>query len=120
MSHTQLLCEVGCEALEAENVEHAGEIVAERHQAPFATNLFEAADQEVLIAGAAFERPERMLDDGGAPSHQFRISSAAPSLAILWRCRSRTASCSQRLIVRYCAFGERHDAFNGQSPQVAL
>ena len=55
MSHTQLLCEVGCEALEAENVEHAGEIVAERHQAPFTADLFEAADEEVLIPGAAFE-----------------------------------------------------------------
>src|ERR1700761_4302185 len=82
MSHTQLLCEVGSEALEAENVEHAGEIVAERHQAPFATNLFEAADQEVLIAGAAFERPERMLDDGGASAHQFGRTFARHPLAV--------------------------------------
>src|ERR1035438_2512373 len=62
----------GCnEAIEAENVEHAGEVVAERHQAPFAAYLVEAADEEVLIAGAAFERPEGMLDDGGAATHQL-------------------------------------------------
>ena len=59
------------EAVEAENVEQAGEVVAERHQTPFATHLVEAADEEVLIAGAAFERPEGVLDDGGATAHQF-------------------------------------------------
>src|SRR5690242_20580918 len=51
----RLLGEVGEEAIEAENVEHAGKIVTERHQAPFAADLVEAADQEVLIAGTAFE-----------------------------------------------------------------
>src|SRR5437016_2463785 len=45
-----LLCHVRDEAVEAENVEHAGEVVAECHQAPFAANLVEAADEEVLIA----------------------------------------------------------------------
>src|ERR1035438_7098656 len=72
----------GCnEAIEAENVEHAGEVVAERHQAPFAAYLVEAADEEVLIAGAAFERPEGMLDRevaGSVPN--LRISSAQSAL----------------------------------------
>src|ERR1700686_4477497 len=73
----------GCnEAIEAENVEHAGEVVAERHQAPFAANLVEAADEEVLIAGAAFERPEGGLDDGGAAPHQFARAFACHPLAM--------------------------------------
>src|ERR1700728_2111443 len=70
------------ELLEAENVEQAGEVVAERHQAPFATDLIEAADEEVLIAGAAFERPEGVLDDGGAAAHQFACPFACHPLAM--------------------------------------
>ena len=66
------------EAVEAENVEQAGEVVAERHQTPFATHLVEAADEEVLIAGAAFERPEGVLDDGGAATHQFAAFACHP------------------------------------------
>jgi hypothetical protein len=65
------LCEGGQEALEAEDIEHAGEVVTERHQTPFAANLVEAANEEVAITGAAFERAEGMLDDGGTPAHQF-------------------------------------------------
>src|SRR5439155_4731086 len=57
-------------AVEAEDVEYTGEIVAERHQAPFAAHLVEAADQEVAIAGAAFERTEGMFDQAGALAHQ--------------------------------------------------
>jgi hypothetical protein len=45
-------------------------VEAERHQAPFAANLFEAANEEVAIAGAAFERAEGMFDDGGTTAHQ--------------------------------------------------
>ena len=56
--------------LEAQDVEHAGEVVAECHQAPFATYLVEAAKEKVPIAGAAFERAEGMLDDGGPTAHQ--------------------------------------------------
>jgi len=59
------------EALKAEDIENAGEVVAERHQAPFAANLVETANQEVPVAGAAFERPEGMLDNGGTAAHQF-------------------------------------------------
>ena len=51
--------------------EYTGEIVAERHQAPFAAHLVEAADQEVAIAGAAFERAEGMFDDGRTTAHQL-------------------------------------------------
>ena len=57
-----LRCDVGHKAIETENVEHAGEIVAERHQAPFAANLVEAANEEVPIAGAAFDGAEGVLD----------------------------------------------------------
>src|SRR5260221_10897199 len=65
------LCYHVCdEALETEDIEHAGEVVAERHQAPFAAHLVEAANEEVTIAGAAFERAEGMLDDGGTTAHQ--------------------------------------------------
>ena|ERR1700687_835007 len=66
-----LCCHVGNEALEAEDIEDTGEIVAERHQAPFAANLVEAANQKVSIAGAAFEGAEWMLDKRGTTSHQF-------------------------------------------------
>jgi len=58
-------------ALEAKDVEDTGKVVTERHQAPFAANLVEAAHQEVAIAGAAFESAEGMLHDGGAAAHQF-------------------------------------------------
>src|SRR5207249_3373201 len=58
------------EVVEADNVQRASEIVAERHQAPFAADLVEAADQEVAIAGAAFERAEWMFDQAGALAHQ--------------------------------------------------
>jgi len=61
----------GCnEALETEDVEHAGKVVTERHQAPFAANLVEAAKEEVAIAGAAFEGAEGVLDNGGPAAHQ--------------------------------------------------
>ncbi len=59
------------EALKPEDVEDAGEVVAERHQAPFAANLVEAADQEMAIAGAALESTKGMLDNRRATAHQF-------------------------------------------------
>ena len=69
-TRTECLCHAGHEALEAEDIEHAGKVVAERHQAPFAAHLVEAANEEVAIAGAAFERAEGMFDDGGTTAHQ--------------------------------------------------
>src|SRR5258705_12662369 len=66
-----LCCHVGNEAFEAEDIEHAGEVVAERHQAPFTANLVEAANQEVAVSGAAFEGTKGMLDDPGTTAHQF-------------------------------------------------
>ena len=69
----------GNEALEAEDIEHAGEVVAERHQAPFATYLVEATNEEVPIAGTAFERSKGMLDNGGTTAHQFvRVCALHP------------------------------------------
>src|SRR5947209_5603158 len=56
--------------VEPDDVEHAGEVVAQRHQAPLAAHLVESAQQEVAIAGAAFECAEGMLGKGGpAPHH---------------------------------------------------
>ncbi|KRR23258.1 hypothetical protein CQ13_27605 [Bradyrhizobium retamae] len=52
------------EALEAEDVEDTGEVVAERHQAPFAAHLIEAANEEVAVSGAALDRAEGVLGDG--------------------------------------------------------
>src|SRR5216684_4907601 len=66
-----LCCHVGNEALEAEDVEHAGEVVAERHQAPFAANLVEATNQEVAVSGTAFNGAEGVLHNPGTTSHQF-------------------------------------------------
>src|ERR1700730_16071231 len=68
---THLCGHAGNEALETEDIEHAGEVVAKRHQAPFAANLVEAAKEEVPIAGAAFDCAERMLDKPGATAHQL-------------------------------------------------
>src|SRR5882757_11194321 len=65
------LCDGGHKALEAEDIEHAGKVVTERHQAPFAADLVEAANQKVAIAGAAFERAKGMFDDGGTTAHQL-------------------------------------------------
>src|SRR5258708_38331619 len=59
------------EALEAHNVENAGEVVTERHQAPFAANLVEAANKEVAVSGAAFVSAEGMLHTGGAEAPLF-------------------------------------------------
>ena len=64
-------CHAGDKALEAEDVEDAGEIVTERHQAPFAAHLVEAAEEEVPVSGAAFDRAEGMLDDRRSTTHQF-------------------------------------------------
>ena len=50
----ECFCHASNEAIEAEDIEHAGEVVTEGHQAPFAADLVEAADQEVAIPGAAF------------------------------------------------------------------
>src|SRR6266404_1843692 len=63
------------ELVEAEDMEQAGKVVAERHQAPFAADLVEPADQEVAIAGPAFERAERMLCQRLAPSHHALAAS---------------------------------------------
>src|SRR5258705_7318518 len=71
VNYKGLCCHVGNEALKAEDIEHAGEVVAERHQAPFAANLVEAANQEVAVSRAAFEGAEGMFDDPGATAHQF-------------------------------------------------
>src|SRR5512144_1267840 len=56
---------------ETEDVEDAGEVIAERHQAPFAADLVEAANQEVSVAGAALERAERVLDNPRTTTHQL-------------------------------------------------
>ncbi|MEA2948773.1 MAG: hypothetical protein QOI40_4103, partial [Alphaproteobacteria bacterium] len=56
-------------AVEPDDVEHAGEVVAQRHQAPLAAHLVEAAHEEVAIAGTAFERAEGMLSEGGPAPH---------------------------------------------------
>ena len=56
---------------ETEDVEDAGEVVAERHQAPFAADLVEAANQEVAVAGTALEGAKGMLDNSGTTTHQL-------------------------------------------------
>jgi hypothetical protein len=89
-----LSCHVGDEAIETKVVEHAAEVVAERHQAPFAAGLVEATNKEVPVAGAAFDGLERMLEI----AKRRRIKSSAR--CILARCRSRTSSCSERAMVR--------------------
>src|SRR4029077_10528487 len=74
------LCDRGHKAVEAEDIEHAGEVVTERHQTPFAADLVEAANQEVAIAGATFERAEGMLDDGGTTAHQVACAFHPPAM----------------------------------------
>src|SRR5215210_5003722 len=64
-------CHAGDEALKAEDVEDAGEVVTEPHQVPFAAHLVEAAQEEVPVSGAAFDRAEGVLDDRRSPTHQF-------------------------------------------------
>ena len=38
--------QIGHKGVEAEDAEHAGEVVAERHEAPFAAHLVETADEK--------------------------------------------------------------------------
>jgi hypothetical protein len=64
-------CDASHETFEAEDVEDAGKVVAERHQAPFTANFVEAPNKEVPIAGAAFDSAEGMFDDGGSSAHQL-------------------------------------------------
>ena len=78
--------QVGQECVDAEDAQHAGEVVAERHQAPFAAHLVEAAQQEVAVSGAAFERAEGMLHQGWPGGARWR-----PACAIRARCRSITS-----------------------------
>ena len=61
--------QIGHEAVEAEDVEHAGEVVAERHQAPFAAHLVEAADEEVAVTSPAFEGAEGVFGEFGPAAH---------------------------------------------------
>jgi hypothetical protein len=69
--------EVGHEPVEAEDAQHAREVVAERHQAPLAAHLVEATHEEMAVAGATFERAERMLHQACAAAHQ-RAGSLHP------------------------------------------
>src|ERR1700755_2495522 len=61
--------QLGHEAVEAENVKQAREVVAERHQAPLAAHLVEAANKEVPISGSTFEGAEGMLCQSGTGEH---------------------------------------------------
>src|SRR5215468_1983043 len=74
---TGSLHQMGDEAIEPNDGEHAREVVAERHQAPFAAHLVEAAHQKVAVAGPAFEGAERVLGERSAAAH-LRISVFHP------------------------------------------
>ena len=76
LANCECLCgHVGNKAFETEDIKHAGEVVAERHQAPFAANLVEATNQEVAVSGPAFDGAEGVLDEPGTTAHQFACAS---------------------------------------------
>src|SRR5215472_17119697 len=60
--------------VETEGAQHPAEVVAERHQAPFAADLGEAAHQEVTVAGAACESAERVFGQRLAAAHHVFAS----------------------------------------------
>src|ERR1700730_15819948 len=61
--------EVLDESLEAKDAQHPAKVVTECHQTPLAAHLVEASDQEVAVAGSAFQRAEGMFDQAGALTH---------------------------------------------------
>ena len=71
LARRKSLCHFGTAAFEPEDVEYAGEVVAECHQAPFTADFVEAAYQEMAIARAALERAKWMFDNCRTTAHQF-------------------------------------------------
>ena len=61
--------QIGHETVEAEDAEPPGEVVAQCHQAPFAAHLVETADEEVAVAGPAFEGTEGVFGEFGSAAH---------------------------------------------------
>src|SRR5262245_66646017 len=74
--------QAGEEAIEADDAQHAGEVVAQCHQAPFAAHLVEAAHEEVAIASAALEGAEGMFDQPGAAAHDAAGAFHALAMAL--------------------------------------
>ena len=64
--------EIVPQAVDADDVQNAGEIVAERHQAPLAAHLGKAAQQEVAIADTALQGTKRMLGHGRVAAGDVR------------------------------------------------
>src|SRR4051812_29386355 len=63
------MSQIAHEVVEAEDAEHAGEVVAQCHQAPFAAHLFESADEEVAVTSPAFEGAEGVFGKFGPATH---------------------------------------------------
>jgi len=66
--HFGLLCATGRilgavipECLQTENVEHPREVVGQGHQAPLAAHFGQTPHQEMVPAGEALQRTERVL-----------------------------------------------------------
>jgi hypothetical protein len=72
-------CDTRHEVFEAQDVEQASEFVAERHQTPLAANLVEAANEEVPIAGAAFDGSKGC----STIAEHWRISLSARCILVL-------------------------------------
>src|SRR6185437_13172356 len=60
---------VGDEAIEPKDGERAREVVAQGHQAPLTAHLIEASNEEVAVAGPAFEGAEGVFGEFGSASH---------------------------------------------------
>jgi hypothetical protein len=72
-------CDARHEVFEAQDVEQASEFVAERHQAALASYLVEAANEEVPIAGAAFDGSKGC----STIAEHWRISLSARCILVL-------------------------------------
>ena len=70
------------ERLQPQDVERPGEVVGQRHQAPLAPHLGQAPHQEVVPAGPAFQRAERVLHQGAALAHHAGVGLHAPPVGL--------------------------------------
>ena len=57
------------EGIESDDVQHPTEIVAGRHQSPFAAHLLKTAHQEMGPASPMFQRAKRMFDKASTFAH---------------------------------------------------
>jgi hypothetical protein len=87
-------CQGGHQVSERDEIEDSPEIVGERGQAKFATNLLQTTHQKCALVHPLFDRAKRVFDRFATPIENTRHFASRACI------RSRTASFSRRDTVR--------------------